>query len=78
MTTTMVRTKRETLSSVRQQGKTRAIVLELCPTFVKIRLKGTRKAFTATYDQLWMLGARNEAEAARRERAERRKARKAA
>jgi len=76
MTTTSKPIKRETLSSVRERGKVRPIVIELRPTYIYIRLKGTRKSFTATYDQLWTLGARNAAEALRRERAEKRVERK--
>lgn len=70
--------KRETFSSVRQQGKTRPIVVELASTFISIRLKGTRKSFTATYQQLWTLGAKNAAEQTRRERAEAKNAKRKA
>lgn len=73
MTTTTKSIKRETLSTVRERGRSRAIVIELASTYIKIRLKGTRKAFTATYSQLWTLGARNAAEEERRERAEAKK-----
>lgn len=75
MTTTMRPIKRETFSSVRERGKTRPIIVTLASTYIQVRLKGTRKVFTATYDQLFVLGARNAAEQARKERAEKRKAR---
>lgn len=76
MTSTARPVRRETFSSVRERGKTRPIVVELATTYVKIRLKGTRRVVTVTYDQLWLAGNRNAAEAARRERAERQKERR--
>lgn len=73
MTTTARPIKRETFSSVRERGRTRPIVLELGPTHITIRLKGNKRSFTCTYQQLWTLGAKNAAEQARKERAEKRK-----
>jgi len=72
MTTTLKPIKRETLQSVRERGKIRPIVIELAATYITIRLKGTRHSYTATYDQLWKLGAENAAAARRRERTARR------
>lgn len=77
MTTTAKTTRRETLSSVRQQGKTRAIVLILKPMHCEVRLKGMRHTMAISYDQIFTLAARTAAEALRRERAEKRKARSA-
>ena len=73
MTKTIKPVRRETFSTVRERGKARAIVIELASTYIRIRLKGTRRVFSATYDQLWTLGARNAAEAERRVRIEARK-----
>jgi hypothetical protein len=67
--------KRESYTSVRERGALRPIVIELHPTFVKLKLKGCRHAVTVTVDQLWTLGNRNAAEALRRERLEAKKAR---
>ena len=63
-------TKRETLSAF--QG--RALIIELHPTHVVLRQKGKRFRYTATYDQLWKLGAMNAAEERRREKAAAKKA----
>jgi len=68
MTTTAKAVRRETLSSGRYRGKHRPIIIELASTYITIRLKGTRQKYTATYDQLWKLGAENAARAARAER----------
>lgn len=76
MTNTTKPVKRETFSSVRARGVSRAIVVELNTTYLRIKPKGTRLWFTATYDQIYNIGARNAAEAARTERAAARKARK--
>lgn len=73
MTTTIKTTKRETLSLFRNK----AIILELHPTWLCVRQKGTRTRFTVTYDQVFTLGAKNAAEQVRRERAEAKKARRA-
>lgn len=76
MTTTSKPVRRETLSSVRVRRASRPLVIELHATFVKIRPKGMRTAFVATYDQIFNTGARNAAEQARKERAAARAARK--
>jgi hypothetical protein len=73
MTKTIRPVKRETLSQVRERGKLRPIIIELGSTYLTIRLKGSRHSFTATYDQLWKLGAENAAREARRLRMERRR-----
>jgi hypothetical protein len=65
--------RRETYSQARERGKTRPIVVELHPTYVRVKLKGNRRYVTVTYDQLWTLGNRNAAESARKERLEKRK-----
>ena len=64
--------QRETFSNVRVRGKNRPLVIEIHATYITIRPKGTRKAFLVTLDQIYTLGARNEAEKARRERAAKR------
>jgi hypothetical protein len=68
MTTTSKPVRRETLTSARYRGKLRAIIIELASTYVVVRLKGTRVRYTATYDQVWKVGAENAARAARIER----------
>lgn len=59
---------RETLSHVRQQGRTRPIVIELRATYAVVRAKGTRTRYTITYDQIWQKAVLNHVEADRRER----------
>ena len=68
MTNTAKPIRRETFSAARYRGKTRPIIVELETTYVTIRLKGTRLRYTATYDQLFKIGAENFARAAREER----------
>ena len=70
MTRTDKPVRRETFSSVRERGKLRPIIVELASTYVRCRLKGMRGSYTISYDQLYSLGAKNAAEAKRRERAE--------
>ncbi len=74
MTKALKPVTRETFSSVRERGKLRPLVITVASTYVSIRLKGQRKSFQVTMDQLYTLGARNAAEAKRRERAEAKKA----
>lgn len=56
--------KRETYSSYRG----RPLIIEIHPTFMRIRTKKSQTYYTVTYDQLWTLGARNQAEARRKEK----------
>lgn len=65
--------RRETFSSIRDHAKLLPIVVEIHATFIRVRLKGWRRFYTVTHDQIFMLGARNEAEAKRREKLEKRK-----
>jgi hypothetical protein len=76
MTNTSKPVRRETFTSVRERGQSRPIIVELATTYVKLRLKGKRHSYTVTYDQLFSLGAKNAAEAARRERAENKRAKR--
>ncbi len=78
MTLTTKPVRRETLSSERERGKLRPIIVELCSTYAKIKLKGCRHAVTVTYAQLWTLGNKNAVEERRRERLAARKAKVAA
>jgi hypothetical protein len=57
MTTTARSVKRETLSTVRERGKLRPIIVELASTYAKLRLKGCRYTLTITYSQMMRLGA---------------------
>lgn len=66
-------TARETYSSVRERGKLRPLIIEIHPTFVSIRAKGLRHGYQVTLDQIYNIGARNEAAAARLERIEAKK-----
>ena len=68
MKTTIKLVRRETLSSAREQGKTRALVVELNTTYMRIKLKGMRTWYTVTYDQVRTIGARNAVEARKQER----------
>ena len=74
MTTTAKATRRETLSSIRECGKSRAIIVELQSTFCSVRLKGCSRRHTVSYGQIFLLAAKNTAEASRREKLEARKA----
>jgi hypothetical protein len=76
MTLTTKPVRRETLSLARDRGKVLPLVVELNTTYLKIRFKGRRRAYTVTYDQVLNIGARNAAEAARRAKIEARKAKK--
>ena len=58
MTTTTKPVRRETLSSVRAVRKVRALTVELWPTYLRIRPKGTRAYYTVTYDQIYTIGAK--------------------
>jgi len=70
MTNTTKPTRRETFTEIRERGKLRPIVIELRSTFVTMRLKGTKREYTATYEQLWTVGAANAARQAAREKLE--------
>jgi len=63
------RTVFETGSAIRERGRLRPIVVEAHNSFATLRLKGTRKSFTLTYDAMYSLAAKQEADALRRERA---------
>ena len=65
--------KRESYTSIRQRGKSLPLVIEVHPTYVRLKLKGCRHWVTCTLDQLWTLGNRNAAESLRRERLEAKK-----
>lgn len=70
--------RRETLSITRDRGSFRPILIELHPTHAVIRLKGRRLRWTATYQQIMTIAAKNAAEEIRKERAEARKSKKGA
>jgi hypothetical protein len=72
VTTTDKPVRRETRSLYRAVP----LVIELRSTWLVIRQKGHRQRYTVTYDQLWTIGAQNEAARVHRERAEKAKARK--
>lgn len=77
MTTTQKPTRRETLSLFRDSGKMRELIVELHSTYVILRLKGKRYKYSATYQQLWAIGAQNAAEERRRAKLEAKRAKKA-
>lgn len=64
---------RESYSTVRVRQQTRPLIIEVHSTWVSIRPKGMRTAYVVTLDQIYNIGARNAAEALRKERAEARK-----
>ncbi len=69
MTNTSKPIKRETFSSLRLKNRVRAIVIELHPTHIVVRLKGTRRScYSITYDAVFMAAAKLEADARRREK----------
>lgn len=76
MTKAIKPVKRETFSTIRERGKTRPLLVELHSTYLTIRPKGRRYSYAVTYDQVWMIGARNAAEATRKARVEARKKKK--
>ncbi len=69
-------TRRETYSTVRVRYESRPLIIEIHATWVSIRAKGCRTAYQVTMDQIYNLGAKNAAAAARAARDEDRKARK--
>lgn len=69
MTTTEKSLKRETLSSMRLKNKLRPIIIELHPSWVVVRLKGTRRScYSITYDGIFMAAAKLEARRAQEEK----------
>jgi hypothetical protein len=64
-----------TCDTVRERGKLREIILEPTPYLVSIRLKGCRQRLTLSYGAIYNLAAKIAAEAARKERIEKKKAR---
>ncbi len=65
--------RRETFTS----NRGRPLVIELNQTFLVVREKGRRHGYTVSYSQVFNIGARNQAEATRKAKAEARKARRA-
>ena len=61
MTNTSKPVKRETFSSARDRNRSLPLIIELHSTYLKIKLKGKRYAYTVTYDQVWNIGAKNAA-----------------
>lgn len=74
MTRLMVdsRVRRETSAIVQRK----ALVIEIRPHTVYLRLKGARWGYEVDYQSIWLLGAKKAAEQARIERQNRRKDRK--
>ena len=68
--------RRETRSCVRVRRESRPLIIEVHATYVSIRPKGMRHAYTVTMDQIYNLGARNAAEQLRQARAVERAARR--
>ncbi len=64
--------RRETYSHERNTP----LIIEICSTYVKIRPKGKRTAYTVTYSQIYNIGARNAAEQLRQAKLEARKTRR--
>lgn len=71
-TTESRKVKRETPALWRGRN----LVIELAQYEITIRPKGTRSAYRVSYDQIFKLGAENEARRRREERAAKRKARR--
>lgn len=66
----------ETDDTVRERGKSRSVVIEARPRYAVVHLKGTRTRFTASWDAIYHLAARIEADRLRREKAEAKKTKK--
>lgn len=60
--------KRESYSSVRERGSSRPLVVELHPTFMRLRLKGRRHFVVVAYDAVYSLGAKLLAAETRRDK----------
>ncbi len=73
----MTSTDKPTTRETRSYHRGRAIIIKLCPTWVEIRLKKKKHVYTVTYDQLFTLGAMNEAKASRLEKLAKKKEAKA-
>lgn len=74
MTKAIKPTRRETFTSVRERGQSRPIVITLNSTYITIKLKGMRHAYSVTYSQVFNIGAANAAKQLRDAKAEARKA----
>ena len=70
MTKAIKAVKRETFSSVRVRGQLRPLIIEIHPSWIYVRAKGMRHSYSVTMDQLWNLGAKNQANANGMERIE--------
>lgn len=75
MTTITRPVKRETAIETRDAGKRRPIVLTIYPGYLEIGLKGARRRMTVAYDAIWQLGCKIQAQQARLEKLEAKKAR---
>jgi len=60
--------KRETLTSIRDGGKPRVIIIEIHPTYMALRQKGCRRKYTLTYDVAYRYAVRLQVESERREK----------
>ena len=58
----------ETSNEVRSRGRYRAIVLELQPQIMLVRLKGTRTAFPISYEAIYSAAAKLETARVRAEK----------
>lgn len=67
----------ETLDVVFSQGNRRQVTVELLPTFMKLRLKGTRHTYPLPYSSAFLIALKATLAAEKREKAEARKLRKA-
>jgi len=65
--------RRETATLKRDQGRTRALLVELHPSHIELRLKGTRRRLAVPYDAVYDLASKLLARAEREERANRKK-----
>lgn len=72
MTTIDRPVRRETATYKRDAGRARALVVELHPSHLEVRDKGTRRAFAIPYDAIYDLGCKLLARAEREEKRARR------
>lgn len=60
--------RRETATYKRDAGRSRALLVELHPSHIEMRCKGTRRRFLVPYDAVYDLGCKLLARAAREEK----------
>ena len=68
MTMLLRAVRRETAATTRDGGKVRPIVVELHAGFMRLKPKGCRRAYSVTYQSVYLMAVRQAVEEARREK----------